>query len=248
MGFEKLRIKKICAVFKYQPQSMHWRAINRTEHIIGIMLSGETMHDFGSRKLRFCKDGVYFLNQAEDYRADVLEISECYSIHFTTYEPIELSSFCRITAFPERIQRQIEQIDRLWQLHPDGNCKTMSALYHLLGEMEELTSIPYAPSDQSIIEAGAYLDLHFREKGCLDVAAEQSGLSRRRFNDRFKAQFQCTPNRYVTEKKIALAKELLPLQTLTVSQIASLCGFSDMYYFSKVFTEHTGINPSKYKK
>ena len=54
--------------------------------------------------------------------------------------------------------------------------------------------------------------------------------------------------RHVTEKKIALAKELLPLQTLTVSQIASLCGFSDMYYFSKVFTEHTGINPSKYKK
>lgn len=247
MGFEKLRIKRICAVLKYQPQCTHWKAVNRKDHIIGIILSGNTMHDFGNRKLRLCANGVYFLNQSEDYRADVLEHGECYSIHFTTYEPIDLTSFCKITAFPNRIYRQIEQIDRLWQLYPDGDCKTMSALYHLLGQMEELLSTPYAPADQSIIEARKYFDLHFKEKGCIDAAAKQSGLSRRRFNDRFKAQFQCTPNDYITDRKIALAKELLLLQTLTVSQIASLCGFSDMYYFSKVFTAQTGINPSKFK-
>lgn len=248
MGFANLRIKKICAVLKYHPECMHWKATNRAEHIIGIILSGNSVHDFGNKKIQLVQNGVYFLNQREDYKVDVIEPGDCYSIHFTTYEPIDLDSFCKTTSVPEKIVRQIEQIDHLWRLYPDGNCKTMSALYRLCEILEELITIPYTPDDKCIRSAKEYLDLHFKEKGCLDSAAALCALSRRRFNDRFKAHMKCTPNRYIIERKIAMAKELLPLQGLTISQIALLCGFSDAYYFSKVFTEETGTNPSKFTK
>jgi AraC-like DNA-binding protein len=248
MGFGNLRIKKICAVLKYRPESMHWKATDRTDHIVGIILGGSSVHDFGNRKIQLATNGVYFLNQSEDYRVDVAEVGECYSVHFTTYDPIELDSFCKVTATPERILRQIEQVDRLWHLSAQEDCKTMSALYSLLGMLEDLTAIPYAPHDARICAAKEYLDLHFREKDCIANAAGLCEISRRRFNDRFKVHASCTPNRYVTEKKIALAKELLALQELSVSQTASLCGFSDIYYFSKVFTEEVGIPPSKFRK
>ena len=35
---------------------------------------------------------------------------------------------------------------------------------------------------------------------------------------------------------------------LSVSEIASLCGFSDLFYFSRSFRGKTGLTPSEYRK
>lgn len=35
---------------------------------------------------------------------------------------------------------------------------------------------------------------------------------------------------------------------LSVSQIADLCGFRDIYYFSKVFKNETGLTPLQWRK
>ena len=79
-----------------------------------------------------------------------------------------------------------------------------------------------------------------------DAAAKNSSLSRRRFNDLFKNCFDITPNRYIINLKIDYAKGLLKSDYISVSQAAALCGFSDIYYFSKVFKKIEGCSPREY--
>jgi AraC-like DNA-binding protein len=249
MEFENLKATSIRSIVKYETRTGNrWEASKRSDHILGFVISGNTFHDFGYQKFNNEKDCIFFFNQKEDYKAEVMEKGLSFSIHFTTSEPIETESFCKKVKDTSEIYTLMEHIDRLWQLNPQGDNMTMSYFCRLCDKIGSIYNKPYFSTDKKIRQAKEYIDLHFKEKGCLDEAAKIYGLSRRRFNDRFKVHASCTPNRYVTEKKIALAKELLALQELSVSQTASLCGFSDIYYFSKVFTEEVGIPPSKFRK
>jgi YesN/AraC family two-component response regulator len=48
-------------------------------------------------------------------------------------------------------------------------------------------------------------------------------------------------------KKIELAQGLLSVGGITITEISDKCGFSDVYYFSKVFKQFTGKSPSNWK-
>jgi AraC-like DNA-binding protein len=52
---------------------------------------------------------------------------------------------------------------------------------------------------------------------------------------------------YVARLKTDRAKELLSTGLYTVTEIALLCGFKNVYYFSRVFKNAVGISPGKYK-
>jgi AraC-like DNA-binding protein len=54
--------------------------------------------------------------------------------------------------------------------------------------------------------------------------------------------------RYLNEVRIHHVKTLLVHSTLSLKEIAPLCGFSDEYYLSTVFRKMTGTGPSHYRK
>ena len=74
-----------------------------------------------------------------------------------------------------------------------------------------------------------------------------SGVSSRRFSDIFKASFNMTPNRYIVHRKVEYARELLRSGSLSVSEVAEICGFCDVYYFSRVFKAETGVPPKEWR-
>ena len=61
-------------------------------------------------------------------------------------------------------------------------------------------------------------------------------------------KFQLSPIKYITKKRISYACDLLVSNKYSVSDIASMTGYSDVYYFSRVFKENTGMSPLEYKK
>ena len=65
----------------------------------------------------------------------------------------------------------------------------------------------------------------------------------------FKEETGETPLDYLTRLRIERAKSLLIQKSFTsVGDVASLCGFSDNFYFSKTFKLHTGLSPREYRK
>ncbi len=247
MDFEHIRVKEICNVLRYTPTSRHWVAKNRKNHIVGIQLSGEASHDLGYQKFVLSRNCIYFFNQRDDYEVKVSEIGEALSIHFTTYDEIDTDSFCIPVGSREEILGILRRAEQ-YRGRAEGDLMTMSFLYRLLGELARLREKTYFPKDRRVVAAKEYMDGHFCEKGCLSEAVSQSGITARRFSTLFKLHFDTTPNRYLVMRRIELAKQLLRVESLSVSQIAADCGFSDVYYFSKLFKKEVGVSPMEWRR
>ena len=65
------------------------------------------------------------------------------------------------------------------------------------------------------------------------------------FCRRFKLITGKTPISYVNDYRLAKAFSLLTTTDMTTSQIAIITGFTDSNYFTRVFTRHYSISPSK---
>lgn len=245
MVFEKLRVSEVRKVIRYRPNIKRWSAKVRKDHIIGIHLSGSALHDFGYQKFVLSGKCVFFFNQRDDYGVEVIETTEAFSIHFNTYEEIDTDSFCIPIANSSEIEGILHRAE-IAKL-ADDELKLLALTYQLCAEIERIREKTYFPKNARMFNAKSYMDINFISSDCLSAAIAQSGLSSRRFNDLFKSNFDTTPNRYLTARRIEHAKTMLETKCLTVTEVADLCGFSDVYYFSKVFKQICGVPPSKWK-
>ena len=66
--------------------------------------------------------------------------------------------------------------------------------------------------------------------------------------DLFRAEMGMPPYRYVLERKIELARQLLSETGMSVRDIASYLSFEDEFYFSGLFRRKTGFSPTQYRK
>ena len=245
MDFSKLRVQEIHTVLRYKPTSTQWTVKNRRHHIMGIQLSGKALHTFKYGKFVMPENCIYFLNQKDDYKVNVIEQTEAFSIHFTTYEDISTDSFCIPIADSTNLFSAIKKAENAKA--SNNEFVLFSLFYSICAEFEKIRNKTYFPKDKRIIVAKEYIDIHFLEKGCLDVATEESGVCVRHFRELFRNSYNITPNKYILSKKIEYAKALLSTSSISISEIAALCDFSDMYYFSKVFKQQTGMPPSRWK-
>jgi len=93
-----------------------------------------------------------------------------------------------------------------------------------------------------------YLDLHITERVSLGELAEHIFKSESQTLRIFKKAFSMTPYDYLIKARINLAKTLLRGSFLTIKDIAFRVGFGDEHYFSTIFKQKTGVNPSSYRK
>lgn len=86
--------------------------------------------------------------------------------------------------------------------------------------------------------------LHQSQLQTKDVANAHY-MSKRSFQRRFKHTFGVTFGAYLTEVRMALACERL-LQNHRVSEVAAMCGYSNLSYFSYSFKQYYGVSPSNF--
>jgi AraC-like DNA-binding protein len=80
------------------------------------------------------------------------------------------------------------------------------------------------------------------------MLAEMSGMSLRYYNTLFTTFFGCSPKRYIMNKKIEEAKKMLLNTVLPIHEIALCGGFSDEFYFCKVFKREVGMTPTEFRR
>ena len=88
---------------------------------------------------------------------------------------------------------------------------------------------------------------HKATKLSVKELARQNGFTPEYFCARFKKAFQISPQQYIIEKRIALAKHLLLSTSLPISEIALACGYTDPLYFSRIFTKQTFFSPTTFR-
>lgn len=68
------------------------------------------------------------------------------------------------------------------------------------------------------------------------------------FIQNFKKIAQITPTQYIVNLRISNAKNLLANSDYTVAKIASMVGYENSLYFSRLFSKHVGMPPREYRK
>jgi AraC family transcriptional regulator len=78
--------------------------------------------------------------------------------------------------------------------------------------------------------------------------ADAGRMSVNGFARLFREQTGYTPHRYLMRMRIEKASGLLHHSGMSIETIASECGFSDRYYFTRIFSNLSGISPAAYRK
>lgn len=99
-----------------------------------------------------------------------------------------------------------------------------------------------------IQQAKEYIAGHYTDPAlALDKVASHVSLSSCHFSAVFSQETGMTFKEYVTELRIAKAKELLRTTTLRSLEIADRIGYNDPHYFSYVFRKNTGLSPKEFR-
>jgi AraC-like DNA-binding protein len=81
----------------------------------------------------------------------------------------------------------------------------------------------------------------------LEELAYKSGRSLSGFRREFESLFQTTPAKWIQEKRLQKAKELIFSTQLTISDICNEVGYENVSHFSRLYKSHFGYNPSETK-
>lgn len=92
-----------------------------------------------------------------------------------------------------------------------------------------------------------YIHSCFTDKISIPYLAGLEGLSNSRYVTVFKNLMGKTPNEYVIELRLQFAKNLMDNTNLSIRQISENVGYSDQYFFSRLFKKHMGISPQSYR-
>jgi len=93
----------------------------------------------------------------------------------------------------------------------------------------------------------AYIDEHYGEKMTVQRLADIAGLSRFHFSRLFKQATDKSLVEYVNLIRINKSEDLLRNKTMTISEIALATGFSDIYYFSRMFKKLKKVPPTEWR-
>ena len=154
--------------------------------------------------------------------------------------------------------KEIEKEQRLRQLGHNFLLKSlvMKLIILLYREMDqdsiplELNSISFESRDkQSIVQVIIdYMNTYYMEDISLDHISKNMFLSSVYISKIFKEETGTSPINYLIQIRLNKAKELLQSQSIPINLVAKSVGYSDAYYFSKLFKKYFGIAPSKIAK
>lgn len=97
------------------------------------------------------------------------------------------------------------------------------------------------------VRAVTYVTEHFKENISLDTTAVALGVSRFDVSRLFASSIKINFVKYVNFLRIAYAKELLETTNMSVLDIALECGYETLRTFNRVFKEHAGTTPLRYR-
>ncbi len=108
-----------------------------------------------------------------------------------------------------------------------------------------LQSVPLE-NNFSIDRLIIHLNRHYADSWTVADMADFCNMSEDYFAHIFKKRMGVSPMRFLNNLRIDRAKDFLLTDTMNIATIASLVGFDDQLYFSRVFKKFTGYSPKAY--
>jgi len=101
---------------------------------------------------------------------------------------------------------------------------------------------------KKIMHCKNYIDNNLYSPFSLDSLANMCGLSRTFFCRIFEEIIGQPPFKYIINQKLNIAKMLLSTTNMSIKEISSSCGFSDVTYFHRQFKNHFKMTPKSFRE
>lgn len=89
---------------------------------------------------------------------------------------------------------------------------------------------------------------HTEEVLNLTEIGEKVGLSTRQMERLFRTHLRTTPNAFYMQLRLERARHLLLQSTMSITQIATACGFNSTSYFTRCYTRGFGLTPREQRQ
>lgn len=165
--------------------------------------------------------------------------------------PVCLPSGSTIELAVEKLQTELrgQEIDLFLQF------RTKAILYDaLLLCLQSLSpaqiqrSLSLSEAAEPIIPALRYIEENLDTTLSNSELASHCHMNTDYFIRRFRLSMGRTPGQYIQEQRVKGAEQQLLMTRLSIEQIAANNGFGNRFYFTRIFTRHTGVSPAAYRK
>jgi AraC-like DNA-binding protein len=120
----------------------------------------------------------------------------------------------------------------------------LQMLLALFGASKKNTS--WNSSDYIVAKAAEFLTENCTADLSIPQIAARFNLSETHFRRLFQRYTGRSPREFITSLRISRAKQLLSLGKTTVTEVAGIVGYKDVFYFMRVFKKTTGFTPGKF--
>ena len=108
----------------------------------------------------------------------------------------------------------------------------------------DFTQVKHSDMVYKVME---YINQNYSKKLSLQDLADRVYLSRSYLSSLFKKETGDSITNYINRVRVEKSKALLVGSTVSLAEVAHLCGFEDQSYFTRVFKAKEGVSPKKFR-
>ncbi|WP_135555398.1 response regulator transcription factor [Paenibacillus cymbidii] len=195
-------------------------------------------------------DGLHMLDLAREVCPDALRVvlssypDFSYALHALKSEVMD---YLLKPPHPKQLRELFDKASALTEQRKQA--RPEHAVHGAASGETQSAARPLSEHERIVQTVERYLEQHYRSAVSHQTLEAEFGLVGSYINKLFKKHKGSTLMDYLAQYRIEQAKILLKEKpTLMLKEVASLVGFDDPLYFSRVFRKITGISPSEFAK
>ena len=242
-----MTVTGIGTIYRYKSDRRTWASRERNRHILSYQLTGHYDHTFGSRTLAVRAGSLFFIHRDDTYSVIRREAGEAICVTLSMEDAPPSAVYDCLNE--PRVENLFKKLYTLRHTDVEETyCAAMAVVYELLSALAARRTTEYQSSDSTarLLIAERYIHANFRDGEIrTERLAALAGLGKKQFTTLFARHYRTTPAQYVIDLRLRTAAALLR-EGLSVSATAAAVGFSDVYYFSRLFKRRFSLPPSRY--
>lgn len=242
MNLNKLVITEICEVMcVHSIKGCDSRMENRKCSGLSFCNDGEIVYVHGDKKIKSDKTCAVIFPIGETYEIQRKKTGRFPVINFRCngYLPNEFMTF------PIKSSVSLmENFNSLRNSYQNGEIlKALSVLYKMLYYINDNRT------DNQISAVAEYINDNYNNPSITNTSlARINNISEVYLRTLFLKYYGVTPHKYLMEKRLKSAENMLQDSNKSVSEIASDCGYMSVYHFCRAFKERFKMSPTDYRR